>query len=505
MTGIAGEPFGASQPAPGGVATDPGPNPIEVGFAPPAKQQRLTVFFRFILLIPQYIVLYVLQIAAEVVAFIGWWGALFMGRLPEWAAEFLTGFLRWYARVTAYGLLLTDKYPPFSFEDADYSLRVATRPGPLNRLAVLFRLILAIPAWIVSAVIAYGAFTLTMFVVWLIVLVRGSMPEALHQALSAVLRYLVRFQGYVLLLTSQYPARLFGDEPAATPAGAFGTGEQTVPEGASWAPGAAPEVTPMATDETVASAFPVDEKPAFPPATDETVTDTPPVDQPSAVPPAASTTWAVPETTSTPGGEVAPEPGAAAAPGPWESSGPAAGWAVPGEPPWRLALSQQARNLVGVFIGLGILFWIGYSVAIGFAVSQQSSVVSRQTAINNTQAHYLTLNRSLLSFAQKTQTCQGNSDVLKCVTDVDRQAAAALDEFATSVSSEAMPASPASASAKASALATSASDTATVFRHLSTATSPTQYQSIILSSNLQGLLGRITANYVSLQDALAHG
>ncbi|HSZ39987.1 MAG TPA: hypothetical protein VK817_08520 [Trebonia sp.] len=41
-----------------------------------------------------------LEIAAVIVAFLGWWGALFMGRLPDFADSYLTGFVRWYTRVT---------------------------------------------------------------------------------------------------------------------------------------------------------------------------------------------------------------------------------------------------------------------------------------------------------------------------------------------------------------------------------------------------------------------
>ena len=54
-------------------------------------------------------------------------------------------------------------------------------PGRLNRLAVLFRFFLLIPCWIVQAVVSYGALTIFMFVTWLIVLVTGQMPDAIHQ------------------------------------------------------------------------------------------------------------------------------------------------------------------------------------------------------------------------------------------------------------------------------------------------------------------------------------
>jgi hypothetical protein len=192
------------------------PAPVLVAFAGPAPQSRLTVAFRIFLAIPQLIVLWLLGVAAGVITIIGWFGALFTGRLPVFAADFLTGYLRWLSRVYAYNYLLTDVYPPFTLDDADYPVRLAVTPGRLNRLAVLFRFFLLIPCWIVQAVVSYGALTIFMFVTWLIVLVTGQMPDAIHQGLAAVLRYQVRTLGFAMMLTSAYPGGLFGD-PQAQP------------------------------------------------------------------------------------------------------------------------------------------------------------------------------------------------------------------------------------------------------------------------------------------------
>jgi hypothetical protein len=190
------------------------PAPVLVAFAGPAPQSRLTVAFRIFLAIPQLIVLWLLGVAAGVITIIGWFGAVFTGRLPVFAADFLTGYLRWLSRVYAYNYLLTDVYPPFTLDDADYPVRLAVTPGRLNRLAVLFRFFLLIPCWIVQAVVSYGALTIFMFVTWLIVLVTGQMPDAIHQGLAAVLRYQVRTLGFATMLTSAYPGGLFGDPPA---------------------------------------------------------------------------------------------------------------------------------------------------------------------------------------------------------------------------------------------------------------------------------------------------
>ena len=186
--------------------------PVLVTFAAPAPQSRLTVLVRIILVIPHLIVLAVLGIAAYVVAIAGWFGALFTGRLPRFAADFLAGYLRWQTRVSAYAFLLTGDYPPFSLADADYPARVAVQPGRLNRLAVLFRIFLLIPCGIVQAILSYGALTIFQLASWVITLITGQLPDPVYQAMAAVLRYQARTLGFAWMLTSAYPAALFGDE-----------------------------------------------------------------------------------------------------------------------------------------------------------------------------------------------------------------------------------------------------------------------------------------------------
>ena len=76
-----------------------------------------------ILAIPIVVVAIFVGIAFVVVVVIAWFAALFMGQLPRWAHEFLSSVVRWFTRIHAYLLLLTDRYPPFSFEDTDFPVR----------------------------------------------------------------------------------------------------------------------------------------------------------------------------------------------------------------------------------------------------------------------------------------------------------------------------------------------------------------------------------------------
>lgn len=199
-----------------------GPPPVQVSVAGPVPQSRLTILFRALMAIPHMIVLWFLAIAAEVVAFLGWWGALFTGRLPEFAVSYLTGYMRWSTRVQAYLLLLTGTYPPFTLDDVpDYPVRLATTRERLSRPAVFFRFILVIPAMILASILASGALTIVAFAAWIIALITGKLPAALHLAYTAVFRYQARLNCYIFLLTPTYPVRgLLGDEspgPAPEP------------------------------------------------------------------------------------------------------------------------------------------------------------------------------------------------------------------------------------------------------------------------------------------------
>lgn len=111
----------------GGFLTDKYP-PFTLGEAPdyPVRlhvqeqvegRNRLTGFFpvRIILTIPHIIVLAILGIVVSLATIVAWLVGIVLGQLPDWLHNFIAGYTRWGARVGAYGGLLVDEYPPFSF------------------------------------------------------------------------------------------------------------------------------------------------------------------------------------------------------------------------------------------------------------------------------------------------------------------------------------------------------------------------------------------------------
>ncbi len=105
------------------IAADPYPAfgagagyPIDVEIAPPENQSRLTIFFRLLLVIPAYIVLYVLGIVAYLVGILAWLYALFAGKIPAGFRDVLAYWLRYNAQTLGYICLLTPRYPSFSDE-----------------------------------------------------------------------------------------------------------------------------------------------------------------------------------------------------------------------------------------------------------------------------------------------------------------------------------------------------------------------------------------------------
>jgi hypothetical protein len=101
---LLGNPF----PGFGGGA---GSYPVELHVAESAPQNRWTVLFRVVLVIPAGIVVSAYGGVLYMVALLGWFAALFTGRMPRGLQGVGTLALRYAEQVSAYTFVLTDRYP----------------------------------------------------------------------------------------------------------------------------------------------------------------------------------------------------------------------------------------------------------------------------------------------------------------------------------------------------------------------------------------------------------
>jgi hypothetical protein len=349
---------------------------VEASYEGPGPQRRLTIAFRIILALPHLIYLFFVMIAAFVVTIAGWFAALALGRLPEGLADFLARAVQYAARVNAYAyLLLTDRYPPFDLGHAEYAVSFDIPRGVrLNRAAVLFRIVLLIPAWIVVQFIGSGLFVVVL-VAWLLAVMLGRLPLPLFGAFAAVLRYQTRFYAYAAMLTSEYPRGLFGDRPG-------------VPY-----PSYPPYPPPYAAPEAE-SPGPFGDRPgvSYPPY------------QPYPPPYAA------------PGSEPF---------GPWSASVPPPPppppvLAAPGPRIRTLLLPRSAKVIIGTILALGVVFTVGTNVA--------TAVYGRSDAADRLDASYLVLSADIQRYAAQTQRC-AISGGITCLQEADSQLADDVRRF----------------------------------------------------------------------------
>jgi hypothetical protein len=181
------------------------PVTYEADFA--EDRSRLHTFFRFLTVIPVGFVLYLLTLGAIITLPVAWIAMVITGRYLPLLYAYHAGLLRGTTRVHAYGMLVTDAYPPFGLdEEPAYPVRVALG-GPLpayDRLKALVRLILLIPVAIIAYLLMIVAEIATV-VSWFAIVITGRQLPPLQSAINMGLAYGTRAAAYFLLLTEQWP------------------------------------------------------------------------------------------------------------------------------------------------------------------------------------------------------------------------------------------------------------------------------------------------------------
>jgi hypothetical protein len=135
------------------------PHPIRLAVTDDLMRSRLTVFFRIFLAIPHFIWIFLWGIAVLVVAVLSWFIVLFTARLPKGLHGFQAAYVRYSTHLGAYVFLAANPYPGFTGESGTYPIDVAIEePAGQNRWKTAFRIVLALPAILLSSVLGSLAF-----------------------------------------------------------------------------------------------------------------------------------------------------------------------------------------------------------------------------------------------------------------------------------------------------------------------------------------------------------
>jgi len=180
------------------------------------ERNRLTAFFRIILVVPALVFLASFSSAS---AFSEDNLGMFAGLLalpaalaivvrqvyPSYVLAFNEALLSLQTRVDAYLLLLTDEYPSIEENDLVSVTFPEVDAQQLNRWLPLIKWLLALPLYLVGIVYVIYAALLTLFG-WISILFTGNYPEVCAEGVVGTIAYWNRVAGYALLMvTDEYP------------------------------------------------------------------------------------------------------------------------------------------------------------------------------------------------------------------------------------------------------------------------------------------------------------
>jgi uncharacterized protein DUF4389 len=181
---------------------------------------RLTVLVRLLLALPHLVWLALWSIAAWTVGFAAWLAVVIEAEVPAILHDFLAAYVRYQTHVNAYVFLAARAYPGFRGRPG-YEVDVEIDPpARQSRWSGGLRLILALPAFVLAAVLAGGlgvgagiplfalgggAAGTAAFLAWFACLAIGRIPRGLRDLAVYGIGYGAQTSGYVLLLTGRYP------------------------------------------------------------------------------------------------------------------------------------------------------------------------------------------------------------------------------------------------------------------------------------------------------------
>ena len=199
-------------PGPPSVSPPGGNYPITLTFDTPEKIARWRPLLHWLLAIPHFIILYVIDVIAFVMVVLAWFSGVFTGRIPEGLQKPLAMTQRYNASITTYMFWLREEYPPFTFDGTftdpgqDPRLHVDVVPAveDRSRLTIFFRIFMIIPQIFVLFFVSI-AVCFVVFIGFFAVIILGRWPTGLGNFVVGFTRWTTRLNGYFYLLTDEYP------------------------------------------------------------------------------------------------------------------------------------------------------------------------------------------------------------------------------------------------------------------------------------------------------------
>jgi hypothetical protein len=185
-------------------------HPVTLELDSPLEVANWRPLVHWLLAFPHYVVLYALNIVQGLFWFISFFAILFTGAIPEGIFSFQVTILRYQWRTYSYAGFLRESYPPFDFTAAaadpgtDPARFSVEYPEKLSRGLIFVKWLLIIPHVIVLLFVGIGAF-IALIGAFFAVLFTGRWPQGLRDLIVGTVRWQMRVNAYVYLLTDVYP------------------------------------------------------------------------------------------------------------------------------------------------------------------------------------------------------------------------------------------------------------------------------------------------------------
>jgi Domain of unknown function (DUF4389) len=183
----------------------PPEHPVRISRDDDLRRSRLTVFFRLLLWLPHLVWLILWGIVTFFAIVANWFVTLFSGHPADPLHRFISAYLRYSTHNFAFIGLVANPFPGFTGREGSYPVDLSIAPpARQNRWKTGFRIILAVPAFLVSGALGNALSVVALFG-WFTGLFLGRMPQGLRNLGVFGLRYQAQLNAYLWLLTDAYP------------------------------------------------------------------------------------------------------------------------------------------------------------------------------------------------------------------------------------------------------------------------------------------------------------